>query len=32
LSLATINFILSIILMLLFGIFLKYEKQDRRNN
>ncbi len=32
LSLATINFILSIILMLLYGIFLKYEKQNRRNN
>ena len=32
LSLATINFILSIILVLLCGIFLKYEKQNRRNN
>jgi disulfide bond formation protein DsbB len=32
LSLATINFILSIILVLLYGIFLKYEKQNRRNN
>lgn len=32
LSLATINFILSIILMLLYAIFFKYEKQNRRNN
>lgn len=32
LSLATINFILSIILVLLYGIFLKYEKKNRRNN
>ena len=32
LSLATINFILSIILVLLYGIFFKYEKQNRRNN
>lgn len=32
LSLATINFILSIILMLVYGIFLKYEKQNRRDN
>ena len=32
LSLATINFILSVILVLLCGIFLKYEKQNRRNN